>query len=413
MRRMGLASLAVLGLLWSVAPAHAAQEVTADGATHVKNGDKPSQGTTTLKLEKLWSAGGEEGTDLFGLITQAIVDEAGNVYLLDTQLAEVRVFSPTGEPLKTLSREGEGPGEVRLPTDLFFLPDGRLGLVQAFPGKIIVVDRSGNPGETISVGGGDPTQGGFVVLLDGSSAGESLVLAGILISTQQNPPGQDRTSFLGRYSVAGLEQVRFVEQKTHLDFQNIKIVEKDQYFVYPRRWALGSGGRVYAAPFRDRYVIHVYGAEGKLERVIERVYEPRPRTEKEMARIEALVAAQTRQIPGEVKTELEKTEPAVSSLHMRDDGELWVVSSRSTHQQPAGIMLTYDVFDPQGNFTRQVAVACEGDGTEDGLFFAGPGRMLLVKGLVDAAATMQGASPELAEGEEPAPMEVVLYRVAG
>jgi len=401
----------VLCLVLAAAPAWAAKEVVQDGVVHVMNGDKPSKGTETLKLEKQWSAGGEEGESFFGLITQATVDPDGNIYLLDTQLSEVQVFSPSGEPLKKLSREGEGPGEVRRPTDLFFLPDGNIGLVQAFPGKVVTIDPAGNPGQTITVGGSDPTKGGFMVLLDGSSSGGNMVLAGIHLATQES--SQDRTSFLASFGTDGIEKTRYLEQKTTFDFSDFRVVEKDQYFVYPRRWTLGARGEVYAAPVRDRYVIHVYSPDGKLERVIERTFEPRLRTAKENARIEALAAAQTRQVPIEIKIELEKTEPAVTSIHARENGELWVVSSRSVVEQPQGVMLTYDVFDAKGEFIRQVAVGCEGDGIEDGLFFAGRDHMLLVKGLADAAATMQGASPEAAEGEEPLPMEIVYYRVAG
>ncbi|MFH1145195.1 MAG: hypothetical protein V1774_11680 [Candidatus Eisenbacteria bacterium] len=402
---------ALVGTLCLAAPAWAGEHVTTDGVEHVVNKDKPKLEAQTLRLEKVWSAGGPDGEALFGLITQAIVDESGNVYLLDTQLSEVQVYSPAGEQVKTLSREGEGPGEVRTPTDLFFLPDGRLGLVQAFPGKVVTVDREGNPGGTITVGGTDPTAGGFMVLLDGSAAGGNLVLAGIHLATRET--SQDRTSFLASFTLEGVERTRYLERKSVLDFQNFKIVEKDQYFVYPRRWAVGPQGEVYAAPERDAYVIQVYSPEGKLVRVIERAFEPRPRTEKEMARVEAVAEAQTRQIPIEVEMNLEKTEPAITSIHARPNGELWVASSRSIHGQPAGIMVTFDVFDKQGDFSRQVAVACDGDGIEDGLFFAGSGHMLLVKGLADAAVSMQGATLETAEGEEPAPMEAVYYRIAG
>ena len=405
---------AVLCLVLAVAPAWAAKEVVQDGVVHVMNGEKPSKGSTTLKLEKQWSAGGEEGESFFGLITQAVVDPDGNIYLLDTQLSEVQVFSPTGQPLRKLSREGEGPGEVQRPTDLFFLPDGRLGLVQAFPGKVVTIDRQGNPGETITLGGADPAKGGFMVLLDGNAAGGNLVLAGIRIATQQ--ASQDRTSFLASFDTAGTEKARYLEQTVKFDFTDFRVVEKDQYFVYPRRWAMGPSGEVYAAPLRDRYVINVYSPDGKLQRVIEREFTPRERTPKEMARIQAVADAQKRQVQAqniELKIELEKTEPAVSSITVRPNGELWVVSSRSTIDQPKGDMLTYDVFDAKGEFVRQVPVACAADGIEDGLFFAGNDHMLVVKGLADAAVTMQGGSPEAAEGEEPAPMEVVYYRIAG
>ncbi|MCK4414504.1 MAG: hypothetical protein KAY32_13270 [Candidatus Eisenbacteria sp.] len=402
--------LALLGLLALCHPATAGEVVSVDGVPHIKNPAEPAQGRETLRLEEVWRAGGEDGEVFFGLITQAVSDAAGNVYLLDTQLSEVRAFSPTGEELATLSREGEGPGEVRSPADLFFLPDSTLGLVQLFPGKIVRLDRDGNPAGTITIGGADPTQGGFSVLLDGRSRKDDIVIAGIHIGQVEG--GQDRTSYLASCTLEGEEQTRFLSKESRLDFQNFEINEEDQYFVYPRRWAIGPRGEVYAASFRNRYAIEVFAPDGTPERVIERAFEQRPRTEKEMARIEAAIDAQTRQFPGEVKTEIGKNEPALTSIRVGPGGEIWVLSSRGTVDQPEGIMQTYDVFDAQGDFSRQVAVACEGDGLEDGLFFIGDDRMLLVKGLVDAAMAMQGATVESEEDEEPAPMEVVYYRIA-
>ena len=75
----------------------AGEEVTVDGVIHVKNGSKPSHGKETLKLEELWRHGGEEDETFFGVVTQAMTDEKGNVYVLDNQLNEVQVYSPAGE----------------------------------------------------------------------------------------------------------------------------------------------------------------------------------------------------------------------------------------------------------------------------------------------------------------------------
>ena len=62
-------------------------------------------------------------------------DDDGNIYLLDSQLSEVKVFSPDGEPLKTLSREGDGPGEFRA-----------LSSVHVLPGDTLLLWMCGNAG---------------------------------------------------------------------------------------------------------------------------------------------------------------------------------------------------------------------------------------------------------------------------
>lgn len=410
--RVLLVSLWLAACLLIPAVAMAGQEATVDGVLHVRNGATPSQGRQTLALERLWSAGGEDEDVLFGLITQVQVDEQENIYLLDTQLSEVRVFSPSGEELRTIGREGEGPGEVRTPVDLVMLPGRTLGLVQAFPGKIIKLDLEGNPAGTIEVGGSDPAQGNLVVLLDARARGNELVAAGMMIGVKPDGSGQTRTRMLSSFSLEGQEKVRYCSHATELNFQDLKFKETDEYFVFPRRWALDDQGRVYAAIARDRYEIHVYNPDGTVARVIEREFSRPKRSPIEQARIQSVADAQKRQIPVEITIELEEYEPVIARIDVRDNGEIWVTHSASHRDQPEGILSTYDVFDPAGHFVRQVAVACEGDRDNDGLFFFGEGRALLVKGIADAALALQGGGGAVPEGEEePAPMEVVCFAV--
>lgn len=48
----------------------------------------------------------------FGQITSVDVDEAGNMYVVDTQAQNVRVYGPDGTWLRTLGAPGSGPGEL-------------------------------------------------------------------------------------------------------------------------------------------------------------------------------------------------------------------------------------------------------------------------------------------------------------
>lgn len=390
----------------------AGEEVMVDGVVHINNGAEPPGGTKRLELKELWRVGGEGDEDnLFGVIVQALNDEAGNIYLLDMQLAEVQVFSPDGEKIKTLSGQGQGPGEVTTPTDMCMLTNGNVGLVQMFPGKLVCVDREGVPAGDITFGGSDPTQGGFRVVIDSKCRAGNLVLAGIAI--MQSATGQDRTAFLARFDEAGEEQVRYLSQESDLNFQKFEIIEKDQYFVYPRRWAIGNSGEVYASPARDEFIINVYAKEGTLQRVISREYENRKRTEEELDRIRSAFEAQTAQIPGGAHTEISDTEPIIGTLSVGPDGSLWVNHNRSGFEQPEGTLITYDVFDPKGHYTHKLAVMCDGDGSNDGFFMLSAGRAILVKGLVSGAMALQGG-PAGGGGDEDAdeaPMEIICYQV--
>ena len=62
---------------------------------------------------------------LFGSVSAIAVDDDHNVYVLDGQARHVRVFDSDGTYVKTLGRDGEGPGEFKVPIGLA-ISNGRL-----------------------------------------------------------------------------------------------------------------------------------------------------------------------------------------------------------------------------------------------------------------------------------------------
>jgi len=96
----------------------------------VENDAIPRDGVFTFQLRELWRAGEDDPDYLLGLITDAQADSHGNVYLVDFQLSDVKVFAPNGDYLHTLSRQGEGPGETEAARQLLLAAGGELGIVQ-------------------------------------------------------------------------------------------------------------------------------------------------------------------------------------------------------------------------------------------------------------------------------------------
>jgi len=387
---------------------------TVDGVVHVTNTGEPDKGTEVIELEEQWRVGGDDGDMLFGLVTQVMSDDDSNIYILDTQLSEVQVLSPEGEYLQTLSRQGEGPGETQYPVDMFIMSDGTVGLVQTFPGKIIKVDREGNPAGSMTIGGGDPTQGGFVRLVDAKESAGNLVLSGERIVVNQQEGKRIGTNFLASFNEDGTEKVRYLEKENILEFANIEINEVNQYFVHFRHWALDAKGNVFTAPHRDRYAIEVFTPDGALTRVIEREFTHWTRDEKDKARINSVMDAARRQSPIEIKAEFSDTEPDITRMRIDSDDNLWVQHSRSGRELDEGILFSYDVFDPDGHYMKKVDIRCPGDPLNDGLIFAGDNRIIKVTGMVDAFIALQGGGAVEGEDEEEAePMEVICYSIKG
>jgi hypothetical protein len=170
---------------------------------------------------------------------------------------------------------------------------------------------------------------------------------------------------------------------------------------------------VYVPESWDRYAIEVLGPDGTLERVIERDFENRRRTEDELRRTHAVFEASARNNPYGEEHEIEPCPPALADLRVDAGGTLWVLHSRSAEGRTAGVMQTYDLFDPDGRYLEQVSIACSADPELDGLEFLGDDRVLLIKGYALAAAGRSDlGSVPLGEDGEPEPQEVICCRIA-
>jgi len=376
---------------------------------HIHNTD-PLNPPRTVSLEEIWRVGSEDSDFIFGMLIDSLADEDGNVYLLDNQLCQVEVFTADGEHLRTLSRQGEGPGEVQTPIAMTFMSDGSLGLVELFPAKIEKITRTGEPAGSVTFHSGEGVQTGFTVSVDCRNRAGVLTLAGMRGSPAEG--GQKRIHYVARYAESGEELARYCETEAVINFNPPTFIENE---LLPAFWfghAVGPDGRVYLAPSRDDYKIEVYLPDGTLDRIIEREFKNRPRDNRDRARMQAMVDAWYTGVPVDVECTFTENEPAISEMFLTADNTLWIQHSRSGHEQPEGVLLTYDTFDAEGNYLQQVSVACDGDAAYDGLRFLGDGRVLLIKGYVLArwASLSPGARADFGE-EEASQMEVICCRM--
>ena len=97
---------------------------------------------------------------------------------------------------------------------------------------------------------------------------------------------------------------------------------------------------------------------------------------------------------------------------MRDDGSIWVLSSRGSRDRPSGSLGIFDVYDAEGRFVREVTLMGQGNPREDAYFFDAD-RVYVVTGFLNAAIAAQGGGTVESEEEEeePTPMEIICYRI--
>ena len=401
--RLSLIFLLVALVLAIVSPLAAAPvRETIDGVVHVKNPAQSSGGVQTLQMQEQWRVGDEDDGDiLLGLIPRVSSDADGNVYVLDSQLNQVLVFSPEGDLIRTLFREGEGPGETRQPKDMIVLGDGRVGVAQGFPGLVIFVEEDGTPAGRVKISGAD---GGLFSIVGCEAAGDHVIMSGLSQSPGDLPGTSNRNFFLSHFDDQGVETQRYCSSHGFYDFSAFKYSEREHLPPFFYAFAAGADGRTCVAPDRDKYAIQVFAPDGGLEMVIEREFQAIDRSDQEYDDFRAMLDAGLSSVPMDYTLTIERQAPAVAFFHrglrIRDDGTIWALSGRGIRELPAGILAIFDVFDRQGEFIKQVQLKGPGDALKDGIFFVGDDRVVVVKGYIESLAAQFGAGPTASEAED-------------
>jgi hypothetical protein len=403
-------TLLLIALPFAAVQAADWQEVEKDGVLHVVNPKDGSEKPVSLEPEEMWRIGGEDDEEIFGVITDIIADDEGNFYLLDAQLSEIKVYSEDGEYLRTIGREGEGPGEFRGAFNMFRVPGGNIGVLQTFPGKIVVLTPDGDPAGDFPLP--DIADEGFRVLLGAQYAGDKLAMTYMV--NQPSQEGFSQNNHLALVDKDGTQETRLHSQKSTFTVAAAIFAEKE-WDSFRNRWTAAPDGRAFSPVNFGQYAINMWSPEGKLDRVIERDYPDHVRNAEDNERLLGIYKGFTRQIPvPNVQYELEENWNPVQQLWARDDGSLWVQTSRGSQGLDDGILGIFDVFDKSGHFIKQMTLKGEGDPTADGYFFVRD-RLFVVTDWLNSLMALQGGGRQAEEEEEmeeeDALMEIVSYQV--
>lgn len=408
--KLALSALAIVLAVAAAVPASAAWQgktVDKDGVPQIMNPATAMAKPEVIELEEMWRVGGEDDDVLFGVVTDVINDRDGNFYLLDAQLNEIQVYSPGGEHLRTIGREGEGPGEFRGAFNLLLLPSGNIAVLQAFPSKLVGLTPTGEPADAFSLP--ESQEAGFKVLFMAQNAGKDLAV--VYGFNQPSESGFVQRSILSLFDANAGNERRLYSQDSGMNGANPVIAEKE-WDSFRNRWSAGPDGHVYAAVELGQYAINVWNPDGKLARVIRREYPVHARTDAHKERILGIYKGFTRQIPiPNIKYEIEDNWNPIVTTYSRDDGTLWVLTSRGNTDQPDGIVGGFDVFDKDGHFARQVTLKGQGDPSKDG-YFVVKDRLFVVTDWLNAMMALQGGAGAAGEMDEEAePMEIICYRL--
>lgn len=404
-----LATLAVLTWGSAAGPAAAAPE-------QIALAPQPST-QRTLDLREQWRIGGEDDQDiLLGLVQSGVVDDQGNVYLVDRQLSQVLVISPQGELKTTLGRAGEGPGELTRPHAVALLDGGKVGVIQGFPGRITILNPDGTPGGSVTIGE-QASQGGFNFLREMKVAdGMFLGVKGRNTFDMQTQKSQT-VSTLSLLDLSGAEVREFLRHEEANDLANPSFDEAAS-FSELSTWDVGPDGRIYTVPQREAYTINVRDLQGDVVRAYTREFEPRTRSKEDKDRVNSgmVMVVNGRRIVPESKT-LDR-DPAIVDLNVAADGRLFVTNCRQQDRLlPPDCAGRFDVISPEGVFEEELTVRVPGfDPEADQLVFLDGKLFLHLRNVEDARQAMLASFGGDEDGDEdaedqgePEPLEVVLY----
>jgi hypothetical protein len=392
-----------------------------DGWPVTMNPATPMGADEVIQPEQMWRIGGDDEDVLFGLIDDALVDEAGNTYLLDSVLSSIYVVDAAGEITRTIGGEGDGPGEFRFAQELIFLPNGDVGIMEMMPGKIVVVDREGTPRPSFALGEGGQ---GLMNHLQHIDANGDAVLIGKVVTTFGE--GSATTNYtLSSYDAEGSEQAVLMENKEVQSGGNISLNIGGGDNEFTSNFTLCPDGRVVVFQKAKEYRLDVFDAAGAQQGIIRRDYKSVRRSDKSLAAAHKQAEEMRERFGGNLEMEVEEYARDISDVIARPDGEIWVVNSQGDKECPEQSLGLFDVFDESGRYSRRVRIEADYDSERDN-FCLIDDRLYIFKeaqkapprsstsgggGMMIMMVSGSSASEDEDEDEEVMPYEVICYRL--
>jgi len=308
-------------ILSAQSPPHWKGTISHEGeVTVVRNPKEPMfKGEVLSFVEELViPTTGPKDQYLISEIRNTTLDDEGRIYVLDGKSSDIKVFDASGKFLQTISRKGQGPGELDGPSQLSInRSNGELCVQQA--SRLSFFSPEGAFLRQVSFG--------TIMALMGKidSAGNIVFLEGIL-----SPPNS-------WYALKKFD----LKLDLLVELQRFPANRRTAYdaFFPMGRWTIDDQDNIiYGYP--KTYEVLVFNPQNKLVRKIQKEYSPIKITDQEAA--DAKKGLAQGYIPA-----FSKFRPAFRNIVADDQGRIYV---QTYHKNAAGHYAFFDLFDKEGRY---------------------------------------------------------------
>lgn len=334
-----------------------------------------------FNMEKQWTIVDDSDQEfLFGILEDLVFDEYGNIYILDTQLDDIKVFSSSGKYVKTIGRDGDGPGEFRSVGSLAFLNDGSLGVSSKMLAKIQKISPS--TGEQVGVIRSTGFNDLRAMINSFAALPDSFRNLFVAVFREPGKTGKwEYRSYLSIFEDVGVsDPLPPLTPVADIGILNGSDLEEEEYYWIWDPWTIDTFGRIVMAPYWGHYRLRYFDNSGSEIQRVEFPSVQRERTELEKSRfLNYYWGGQSPESYG-VKLFLSQNEAIVRSLYARPDGRIWVRTSQSGRLHADGVFMELDCLSPSGEKLRQIRLVGPGDESLDRAYFGPGNRMVVIHG---------------------------------
>ncbi|MFC2160603.1 NHL repeat-containing protein [Acidobacteriota bacterium] len=306
-------SLCFVAILLFILSFTFAQKIeTVDGIQFIQNDAEGTWGKDPLvELEFIKTIGEMDSNNeevIFYMPTDIGFDGQGNIYVLDSGNHRIQKFSPDGNYLSTIGRQGQGPGEFQYPQSLALDSEGNLYISDMGNRNIHVLKPGGGELHTLQLTDLEPgnirvTPSGHIVM----GGGGGMMMVG--------PGGLNEEQDLGKlFTVLDAEGNVIQEFGDKLDYKDFLMNRSGNRYHF----AVDQEGNVYVA-FDVQNRIEKYSPEGMLLWKADRKlnYEATPPKKKSGSR---------NMSGGRVEIRMPQMNRCSSGIAVDEIGRVWVAS---------------------------------------------------------------------------------------